>query len=170
MESTKSVEDDKNSEKNFSAKENTAHHSVNELPPPQEKKKVAPKRKDTSTPLNIETANTRKKEKHDLLFIDSPYADKTLFLDALEGSEYGRANLEYYYEIVKNWSDSKQARKKDWIATVKNWMLRDFKEGKLVTHDASAYVNSQSKETAGQNSFTGLGNAVDLYFERKFGK
>jgi hypothetical protein len=62
---------------------------------------------------------------------------KASFLAALQESEYSKANLEYYYEIVKNWSESTQARKKDWIATVKNWMLRDFKEGKLVTHEPS---------------------------------
>jgi hypothetical protein len=89
---------------------------------------------------------------------------------AFAGSDYEGANLEYYYEIVNNWSESKQAKKKDWIATVKNWMLRDFKEGKLVTQHATHYGNSQFRETAGQNSYTELGNAVDRYFERKFGK
>jgi hypothetical protein len=58
----------------------------------------------------------------------------------LAGSAYAGANLEYYHELVKNWSESKQARKKDWLATVKNWMLRDFKEGKLVTYEPTSYT------------------------------
>jgi hypothetical protein len=108
--------------------------------------------------------------KPDLLFKDSPYADKLRFMQAFAGSEYAGANLDYYHEIVKNWSESKQAKKKDWIATVKNWMLRDFKEGKLVTHESSTYAQPTATDTAGKNGYTVLGDAVDAYFERKYGK
>ncbi|MDO1449820.1 hypothetical protein Q0590_26310 [Rhodocytophaga aerolata] len=113
--------------------------------------------------------------KPDRLFSDSLYNDKSLFVQAFAGSDYEGANLEYYYEIVKNWSESKQARKKDWIATVKNWMLRDFKEGKLVTysqptHEPASYGKSTSRHASAQNSYSVLGAAVDAYFERKYGK
>lgn len=113
--------------------------------------------------------------KPDRLFSDSPYSDRSLFLQAFAGSDYEGANLEYYYEIVKNWSESKQARKKDWIATVKNWMLRDFKEGKLVTysqptHEPASYGKSTTRNASAQNSYSVLGAAVDAYFERKYGK
>jgi hypothetical protein len=167
---------DEFSEINFSSKENAVDRTVNESPPQEEKKKVAPKRnessaklKDTSTSLSIES-NPKRKDKPDLLFKDSPYADKAIFVEALAGSAYAGANLEYYHELVKNWSESKQARKKDWLATVKNWMLRDFKEGKLVTYEPTSYTQPTTVKSAGKNGYSVLGNAIDEYFERKYGK
>jgi hypothetical protein len=87
------------------------------------KKKVAPKKKEASA---------------DLLFSESPYADKALFRKAFAGTDYESANLDYYHEVISNWSQSKAARKKDWIATAKNWMLNDYREGKLLTTQPSA--------------------------------
>jgi hypothetical protein len=163
--------------KKFAANEDCLDDRMEEHASLAEKKKVAPKRKDlsaklkdTSTLTSSEKDTSKRRDKPDLLFKDSPYADKALFLAALKESEYGKANLEYYYEIVKNWSESKQARKKDWIATVKNWMLRDFKEGKLVTHELSNHAQPTATNTAGKNGYTVLGDAVDKYFERKYGK
>jgi hypothetical protein len=144
----------------------------------QEKKKVAPKRKESSAELQdnsvkLTDGSTKLKDKllkPDLLFTESAYAEKAAFIAAFSGSEYATANLDYYYEIIKNWSESKQAKKKDWIATAKNWMLKDFKEGKLVTYEPLGYAKPTNTNAAGQTSYTGLGNAVDDYFERKFGK
>jgi hypothetical protein len=87
------------------------------------KKKVAPKKKEASA---------------DLLFSESPYADKALFRQAFVGTDYESANLDYYHEVINNWSQSKAARKKDWIATAKNWMLNDYREGKLLTTKPAA--------------------------------
>ncbi len=89
-----------------------------EAPAAGRKKKVAPKKKEASA---------------DLLFSESPYADKALFRQAFAGTDYESANLDYYHEVISNWSQSKAARKKDWIATAKNWMLNDYREGKLLT-------------------------------------
>lgn len=149
----------------FFANKNSDSNGIKKLPA-EEKKKVAAKRKEGSAKLNEKLAAS----KSDLLFIESIYADKSLFIAAFSGSEYKAANLDYYYEIIKNWSESKHAKKKDWIATAKNWMLKDFKEGKLVTHQQPTYAKPRSTDTAGQSGFTVLGNAVDHYFERKFGK
>ncbi len=91
-------------------------------PAAAKKKKVAPKKKEASP---------------DLLFAESPYADKTLFRHAFTGTEYETANLDYYHEVISNWSRSKAARKKDWIAMAKNWMLNDFREGKLLTTESA---------------------------------
>ena len=87
-------------------------------PAAKRKKKVAPKKKEASA---------------DLLFSESPYADKALFRQAFAGTDYESANLDYYHEVISNWSQSKAARKKDWIAMAKNWMLNDYREGKLLT-------------------------------------
>jgi hypothetical protein len=51
-----------------------------------------------------------------------------LFRKQFEGTPYESLNLEYYHEAVKNWSASKNKMMIDWIATVRNWMLRDQKD------------------------------------------
>lgn len=66
------------------------------------------------------------------LFINSKFADFDKFKAQIEKDpEYIGADIRYYYECVKNWSASKAVKRNDWIATAKNWMLRDFHEGKL---------------------------------------
>lgn len=66
------------------------------------------------------------------LFSESQFIDKEIFKAAFIGTQYEEANFEYYYEVIKNWSDSKGEKKLDWIATAKNWMARDLKDGKFV--------------------------------------
>lgn len=46
--------------------------------------------------------------------------------------DYAGADIRYYYDSIKDWAAAKGAKYKDWIAFVRNWMRRDFKEGKLV--------------------------------------
>lgn len=71
--------------------------------------------------------NTNRLFKNDDLYIFSN------FKKTFQNSKYENADLEYYYESVKNWADSKGAVKKDWAATARNFMLRDLKDGKLKT-------------------------------------
>lgn len=105
-----------------------------EEPAAGRKKKVAPKKKEASA---------------DLLFSESPYADKALFRQAFAGTDYESANLDYYHEVISNWSQSKAARKKDWVATAKNWMLNDYREGKLLT-TKPATTYGQATQTPGK--------------------
>ena len=67
------------------------------------------------------------------LFSNSPYFDIQEFKAKFEGTDYEAADLDYYYESIKNWSESKGAMKKDWIATARSFMLRDRKDNKLIT-------------------------------------
>lgn len=67
-----------------------------------------------------------------ILFRDSIYNDIIVFSASFLGTQYEGANFNFYYEKVKNWSDSKNNKKVDWIATAKNWMARDLTEGKLI--------------------------------------
>jgi hypothetical protein len=76
--------------------------------------------------------NRKKESPKAVLFSDSEFADKERFKGGLAGSDFEAANLDYYHEIIKNWSLSKGAKKVDWMATAKNWMLRDYADGKLV--------------------------------------
>jgi hypothetical protein len=65
------------------------------------------------------------------LFSSSPYYDIEKFKSKFENTDYQYADLNFYYEAVKNWADSKGEKKKDWIATARNFMLRDKKDDKL---------------------------------------
>jgi hypothetical protein len=66
------------------------------------------------------------------LFVDSDVNTIEKFEKSFIGTQYEIANFNYYFEVIKNWSDSKGEKKKDWIATAKNWMARDLTEGKLI--------------------------------------
>lgn len=90
---------------------------------------------------DVKTSNfrlNRKEIKQDCLFRETEFvtlADgRDRFKAALiaRNPAYDSADLDYYYEAVRNWSDSKHARKKDWIATAANFILGDKRDGKLV--------------------------------------
>lgn len=66
------------------------------------------------------------------LFENSKFFDIDAFrAEFVNDEKYAGADFDYYYECIKNWSASNGAKKYDWIATARNWMLRDFNEGKL---------------------------------------
>lgn len=67
-----------------------------------------------------------------ILFRDSIYNDIEVFSSAFIGTQYESANFNFYYEKVKNWSDSKNNKKVDWIATAKNWMADDMANNKFI--------------------------------------
>jgi hypothetical protein len=67
-----------------------------------------------------------------ILFRDSIYNDLKVFSEAFLGTQYEGANFNFYYEKVKNWSDSKNNKKIDWIATAKNWMADDMANNKFI--------------------------------------
>lgn len=49
------------------------------------------------------------------------------------GEHYAKADLNYYYRRVKNWSDSKNAARADWIATAAGIIESDHSQNKLKT-------------------------------------
>jgi hypothetical protein len=67
-----------------------------------------------------------------ILFRDSIYNDIEVFSQSFIGTQYESANFNFYYEKVKNWSDSKNNKKVDWIATAKNWMADDMANNKYI--------------------------------------
>lgn len=67
-----------------------------------------------------------------ILFRDSIYNDIIVFSASFLGTQYEGANFNFYYEKVKNWSDSKNNKKVDWIATAKNWMADDMANNKFI--------------------------------------
>ena len=46
------------------------------------------------------------------------------------GDKYLKYDIEYYYEAMKSWSQSKGELKKDWLATLRYFINRDEKESK----------------------------------------
>lgn len=84
--------------------------------------------------INISCKESKEKaHKSPCLFINSPVGTLEAFVAALSADpNYAGADFHYYFEVIKNWSDSEGKMKKDWVATAKNWMMRDYKDGKLV--------------------------------------
>lgn len=74
-----------------------------------------------------------KRSKQSLLMRDSLQINIDMVKMAFFGTMYEKANIEFYYECALAWSDSKGETSKDWVATIRNFILRDFKAGKMVT-------------------------------------
>jgi len=66
------------------------------------------------------------------LFSETEFINIEIFKQKFIGSIYENANFNYYHEIINNWSSSGGNKKLDWIATAKNWMAKDIKEGKFI--------------------------------------
>ena len=67
------------------------------------------------------------------LFSESKYYDIELFrAQFTKDKKYANADIEYYYEAVKNWSAGSGKKKRDWIATARNFMLSDMQKGRFV--------------------------------------
>ena len=83
---------------------------------------------DIHKPITYKPINYKNKGKH--LFINSEYYDLNKFIIKIESKEkYVCFDSEYYHESAINWSEQGNM-KKDWIATIRNWMLRDVKDEK----------------------------------------
>ena len=97
-------------------------------------------------------SNTNKKYKNDKkedrgeFFSQSPFFDFQLFkINFTLNDKYKKYDVNYYYEAVKNWSESKGAKKKDWIATARGFAIRDEKENKAKLKPISYKSNDNGK-------------------------
>ncbi len=81
------------------------------------------------------------------LFADSRYFDFNVFLQEFDKVAFSNVDIAYYYEAVKDWSASGGKKKRDWIATARNFIRKDLErkcvhtvfEDKL-TPDAIEYL------------------------------
>jgi hypothetical protein len=87
------------------------------------------------------------------LFVDSDVNTIEKFEQSFIGTQYEVANFNYYFEVIKNWSDSKGEKKKDWIATAKNWMARDITNGKFIDKNYKINQNATRINTNQQLSY-----------------
>ena len=65
------------------------------------------------------------------LFADSKFAKFEDFEAQFTAPEYESIDLYYYWQVIKDWSASKGNKKRDWIATARNWMRTEESNGKL---------------------------------------
>ena len=94
----------------------------------------------TLTELKANESNIEKKRKEKkILFIESNIFLKQNFKDAFP--DWSKEKLAYYYDTVLTWSNEGN-KKIDWIATVKNWSLRDEKQGKIKFNNHAGTVLS----------------------------
>lgn len=95
-----------------------------------------------------------KSEKNSIqkIFRESEWFDKEKLAAAMQGTQYEGANMNYYHEVLLNWSDSKGAKKIDWLATCKNWMAKDMTEGKFITKNFKPNGNTtKNQQPTGAN-------------------
>lgn len=83
--------------------------------------------------------NNNIEDKKQILFSDSFFNSYDNLRNLLKYNEdfkknYAGVDLKHYIEDVLLWSDShnKKRTEKGWLATLRNWMKRDLKAGKLV--------------------------------------
>ena len=77
-----------------------------------------------------ETNNNDNNKKNDNkglhLFANSPYNELTKFKEAFYSNpKYLKYDYAHYYEAVKNWSESSNKKKANWIATAYTWARND---------------------------------------------
>jgi hypothetical protein len=107
--------------------DNYQGNNINEITPNEQ-----PSNNEVTT--KSQPSNTPKKDKKDkneknVLMKNSPAFDLNYLIQNI-GNDYQKYDLKYYHESLLNWSDSKGAKKIDWLATVRNAILRDEKENK----------------------------------------
>ena len=109
-----------------------------------------------------------KNENKPHLFCDSIFFIFDEFEKEFNGTDYELADLRFYYENVKNWSAGGGNKKIDWIATARNFMLKDKQENKLILKNGNKQQTSSGKSKA-QEQFERI--AADLRREQqdKFG-
>jgi hypothetical protein len=89
--------------------------------------------------------NKKKKKNIKILFRESPFFEKLKLADALKGTPYEKADIDYYHESLTNWSDANGSRKIDWLATIKIWMTNDLSNGKFKTKSSINGNNTSRK-------------------------
>lgn len=74
------------------------------------------------------------------LFANSRYADKEAFVKEFPQDKFPGIDINYYYYAVADWSASGGKKKRDWIATARNFMRADKEQGRLRMLGATSKV------------------------------
>lgn len=81
----------------------------------------------------VKKENVRRTSEQLCLFADSRFADYDTFAKEFDKPDFVNIDVAYYYECVKDWSSSGGKKKRDWIATARNFMRSDLQRGCLHT-------------------------------------
>ena len=65
------------------------------------------------------------------LFANSKFAKFEDFSAQFVAPEYEQIDLYYYWQVIMDWSNAGAKKKRDWIATARNWMRSDEQNKKL---------------------------------------
>ncbi len=82
------------------------------------------------------------------LFADSRYNDLDLFSKEFDKEEFADIDIAYYFYAVSDWSAQGGKKKRDWIATARNFIRGDMEKNKVHRKQQSAlggmfdYINS----------------------------
>jgi hypothetical protein len=123
-----------------------------------------------TTNKNSKKEKNNKKERKEgrapaplVTFEESTIADFAIFSELVSGDPYDQADKIYYFEVIRNWSNSKAEKKRDWVATSKNWILRDFSDGKMKKAGAASPGNANGRTSAtNHRSYANEKSARDL--------
>lgn len=85
----------------------------------------------------VKKENVRRTSEQLCLFADSRFADYDTFAKEFDKPEFANIDVAYYFECVKDWSASGGKKKRDWIATARNFMRSDLQRGCLHTKAGS---------------------------------
>lgn len=97
----------------------------------------------------------KKEKSKEILFSESDVAEFSEFEKRFSDSDYKLFDLRFYYEAVKNWSESKEAKKVNWVATARGFMLRDIQDGKakMKNTEIVQQQNKKNYQNGSNNSY-----------------
>ena len=84
-----------------------------------------------STNLSLRSKFVKATSENLCLFRDSKFADFETFRSHFTGPEFDGIDIAFYYGEIMDWSSAAGKKKRDWIATARNWIRGDMKAGKL---------------------------------------
>ena len=90
----------------------------------------------------------------DHLFTESEFFDFEKFEAEYKGTEYENCDLKYYHGRVANWSAGKGQKRKDWIATARNFMLGDAGENKLKLKNGNHIKPGSTKTISAETDYS----------------
>lgn len=88
--------------------------------------------------ISIDSFNNRGTTENLCLFANSRFASFEAFRAQFQKPEYQQIDLYYYWQAVADWSAQGGKKKRDWIATARNFMRGDSEKGRLHRTDGLA--------------------------------
>lgn len=137
----------------------------------QEKEEDKEEDKEEETEKEGDARATKKAApKAAILFRQSEIFDKEVFETKLQNTQYALANVDYYHELINNWSDSKSNKKVDWLAAAKNWMAKDMADGKFITKGHKPASNGKQTAINGESHYENQRRELAEYYANLAGQ